>query len=234
MATPGKSLLRTLEDDRAMLERRTAALQAEIASMSKRFAVQEKQYAAAVARADEAAAAADEAVHSLRLEQANTLTLQRTNKQLAEELRVERMESQARAAGLERVDRKLAESVEQSMQARQGAEELKTAVRARDAAVSFESTRGAALEGGVHALAARLRAVEATNEARVAEWLAERRRLQEALTPSPFRPPDSAASLTAVRSRLTGRAAALKRGKHGAAARARCPACPRHPPSGAA
>jgi len=46
------------------------------------------------ARARAVAAAADEAVHSLRLEQANTLTLQRTNKQLAEELRVERMESQ--------------------------------------------------------------------------------------------------------------------------------------------
>lgn len=65
--------------------------------------------------------------------------------------------------------------------ARLAAEELQTAVRARDAAMTYESARGAALESGVDALSSRLRTIEVSGEARVAEWITERRRLQHEL-----------------------------------------------------
>ena len=79
-----------------------------------------------------------------------------------------RCESAARAEQVERLSAALPKAAEENALAQLAAEELQTEVRARDAAMRYESARGEALEGGFDALSLQLRTLEASDEARVA------------------------------------------------------------------
>ncbi|KAL1521819.1 hypothetical protein AB1Y20_021470 [Prymnesium parvum] len=176
-----KSLLRELEDENAELSRANLALQQELGLVRKTVAQQEKALVASAAlasREQEAAAAAREAS---RAAASRAAALEQEARELRGELRVARRESDGRARECARLDAAVQQAREECASAREAAEALRAALQMREAAVQYEAARGAALEGGVDALAVRLRAAERSGEARVADWLAERRRLQEEL-----------------------------------------------------
>ena len=187
MSTPGKSLLRTLEDEAAELSRTCSELQQEVDALRKRGEHQDTECMTAVSRAEAAEEAASQMKHILRMEQASTSALTHANARLEDELKIAKREIQGLVSACDRQRTQLGEALEQNTAMLQEAEELRTTVRTREEAVGYESARGAALEGGVDALASRLRSVEMNNEARVAEWLTERRRMQEGWPPSQSR-----------------------------------------------
>ena len=173
-----KSLLRTLEDETTVLSRTVLSLQQEVDTLRKQATRQGAECAAEAARAQASEEAAAHATHLLRLEQASTSKLEAASARLEVELRSAQRDVLALSSENARLQAQVAEAAEHNTVTRQEAEELRIAVRAREEAVGYESARGAALESGVDALATRLRAVESMNEARVADWLTERRRLQ--------------------------------------------------------
>lgn len=181
MSAEGKSLLRQLEDENSLLSRERGPLLDEIRTLRSTVALQEKkllQLSAAIPPKEEAAACAN---HQLLLARASLEGMQRTNAALQEELRVVRREGEVRAKECARLSSRAVKAEEEASAARVAAEELQTALNAREAAVNFEAARGCALESGVDALLERLRAKEAATEARVGEWLQERRRIRDEL-----------------------------------------------------
>lgn len=176
-----KSLLRQLEDENAELSRSNASLRQEINALKKILAQHEKAIVALSAEISVKKEAELQLRHELQLQQASKLALERSNGELKNELRIVTRESADRARECERLAAAAAKTTEENAVARVAAEELQTAVKARDVAMHYEAARGAALESGVDALSIRLRAAEVASEARVGEWLAERRRLVEEL-----------------------------------------------------
>jgi hypothetical protein len=172
------NLLRTLEDEAEQLARVNASLRADVAGLERAARAKDAALMAQAAELDELRLQHEGAAHAAEQRRAE---LERGDPKLrahaaalAKQLRAKDAALTAQAAELEALRAARDDALRA---ARDNAERL----RGRDGELRQAAQDRAAVEAAADALEGRLRTVDARSDARVADWITERRRLQAEL-----------------------------------------------------